>query len=411
MLELVSASRLITGLSGDAPLESPVIAVRNGQIDGIYQGHAPANLADEAARVLDYPGCTLLPGLVDSHVHLSLPGDGTPFEDRMQESDGVLVAGAAFAGQVALDVGVTTARDCGARGDTAFALRRTLQLGYGRSPRLILCGQPITITGGHCWYMGGEADGEDSLRRKVRQLAKDGADFIKVLGSGGGTPHTKPWEPSFHREELVAVVDEAHRMGRKITIHCTCARAMELATEAGTDQIEHASFVLDESGRREYVPAVAEQLAQADVVVTSTLSWCEYLVKAMRARPDRSRAEQEMLDRGESSLEGNLTDMAKLHAAGVRIVAGTDAGWRYTPFDALPAEMALMEQCGLSAMEVIVAATGAAAVAIGIDDHVGMIREGLDADIIAVEGDPLLDMRALRELRLVMQQGRAQYEG
>ena len=183
-------------------------------------------------------------------MHLNLPGNNTPFEETVREPDGVLVASAANAARVALKAGITTVRDTGGRGDTTFQLRRALELGLGRGPRMLLVGQPVTITGGHTWYLGGEADGMDGVRLKVRQLAKAGADWIKVMGSGGGTLNTISYMPSFHREELVAIADEAHRLGRKVTVHCLCAEALENAVAAGVDGIEHAGFIINEAGEQ-----------------------------------------------------------------------------------------------------------------------------------------------------------------
>jgi len=170
----------------------------------------------------------------------------------------------------ALEAGITTVRDVGGARSTVFDLRRALQLGHGHGARILACGQPITITGGHTWYFGGEADGEDALRRKVREMAKLGADFIKVMASGGGTVNTMSWLPSYSRAELTALADEAHRMGRKITAHCLCADATEWVVDAGFDGIEHGGFLVNAAGRQEYVPAVADKVARAGVPVTST---------------------------------------------------------------------------------------------------------------------------------------------
>jgi imidazolonepropionase-like amidohydrolase len=203
---VIRAARLIEG-AGGAPLDAPVIVVRGTRIEAVLQGEPPAAIADEADQVLDFPGCTVLPGLIDMHVHLNLPGDGTPFERAAQQPDGVLGAHTVAAAERALDAGITTVRDCGSRADTAFDVRRAQDLGFVRGARMVLAGPPITVTGGHEWYLGGEADGPEGVRQKVRALVKSGADFIKVLGSGGGTPNTKSWLPSFRPEEFAALVD------------------------------------------------------------------------------------------------------------------------------------------------------------------------------------------------------------
>jgi imidazolonepropionase-like amidohydrolase len=400
---VIRAARLIDG-AGGPPLDAPVIVVRGSRIDEVLQGEPPAALT-EGARVIDLPGATVLPGLIDMHVHLNMPGDGTAADAWMRESDGVLGARAAFAAQTALDAGITTVRDCGSRGDTAFSVRRALALGYGRGARLVLSGSPITITGGHGHFLGGEADGPEGLRHLVRSLVKKEADFIKVLGSGGGTANTISWQPSFRPEEFTALVDESHRLGRPITIHCLNAAASQIAAESGADQIEHAGFILDEYGHQEYVPAVGDQLAAAGVAITPTLAVGGYCVKVMLARETRTPAEDAFLARWETMLDANLSHLARMHAAGVPVVAGTDAGWRFTPFDGLPEEMDLMVAAGLPAMDVIQAATSRAAAVMRRDHEIGTVKPGLAADLIAVPGDPLRDMSALRDLELVMQGG------
>jgi imidazolonepropionase-like amidohydrolase len=404
---LIQADRLIDG-TGGAPLEAPVVVVRGTRIEAVLQGEPPAGLTDEADQVLSFPGCTLLPGLIDMHVHLNQPGDGTPADRWMQEPDGVIGAHSAIAAEAALDAGITTVRDCGSRADTAFHVRRTHDFGYGRGARLVLAGSPITITGGHGWNLGGEADGPEGLRLKVRSLVKSGADFIKVLGSGGGTANTISWLPAFRTEEFAALVDETHRLGRRITIHCLNATTMEQAIDAGADQLEHAWFILDDDGNQEYVPAVADKLAAAGVAITPTLSVGSYCVRAVQDKQTRTAEEEAFLRRWEGMLETNLSHLGRLYEAGVTIVAGTDAGWRFTPFDALPEEIALLHRSGMPAMAAIQAATSRAAAVMGRENEIGSVQGGLQADLIAVHGDPLADLSALRDLRLVMQAGSVQ---
>jgi len=404
---VIRAARLIDG-SGGAPLEAPAIVVRGTKIEAVLQGEPPAGIVDEAQQVLDLPGCTVLPGLIDMHVHLNQPGDGTPADQWMRETDGVIGAHTAVAAQAALDAGITTVRDVGSRADTAFDVRRTHEFGYGRGSRMVLAGSPITITGGHGWNLGGEADGPEGLRYKVRSLVKSGADFIKVLGSGGGTANTISWLPAFRPEEFAALVDETHRLGRKITIHCLNAATMETVIDAGVDQIEHAWFILDDAGHQQYVPAIADKLAAAGVTITPTLSVGSYCARAMKAKQTLTADEEAFLRRWETTLETNLRNLGRLHEAGVTIVAGTDAGWRFTPFDALPEEVSLLCQSGMPAMSAIQAATSRAAAVMGREQEFGSVRPGLEADLIAVQGDPLADIAALRDLRLVMQAGAVQ---
>ena len=158
---VIRARNLFDGLG--ATLADPVVVIKDSRIEGVYQGEAPG---EPDVLPLDFPGATIMPGLINCHNHLNLPGDGTPFEQVVRYSDNVLGMLSERNAGTALRSGVTTLRDCGGRGATTFDLRRAVQAGWIEGPRLVLCGQPITITGGHCWYLGGEADGAEGLREE-----------------------------------------------------------------------------------------------------------------------------------------------------------------------------------------------------------------------------------------------------
>jgi imidazolonepropionase-like amidohydrolase len=403
---VIRADRLIDG-TGAAPVPDAVLVLEQGKVAGVFSGKAPDGLVPADAEVIEAPGCTILPGLIDSHVHMNFPGNGLLLEEVMSEPEGVLVATATFAAGKALAAGVTTVRDTGQLHSTVFQVRRALELGHGAGPRILACGQPITITGGHTWPMGGEADGVDGVRRKVRSMCKLGADAIKVMASGGGTRNTISYLPSFSPAEMAAIVDEAHRMGRKVTAHCLNARSIEIAVESGVDQLEHVGFLVDAAGHQEFDQAVAEKIAEAGVAATSTLAVGGYAVETMKAKPELTPAEQEFLDHWSMMLEDNLNTFSQLHKAGVRIVAGTDAGWRFTPIDGLAEEIRLLARAGLSNMEAIVAATGTATATLGTEDEFGTLRPGLAADVLVVGGDPLADLSALDDVRVVLQGGKA----
>lgn len=401
---LLRAARLFDG-TGAPPVDNAAVLVSETRILSVFIGPVAEDGLPPGTRVLDFPTGTLMPGLIDSHVHLNLPADGTPYLDTVAEGDGVLVANATHNARLALEAGITTLRDTGGRGSTTIELRRALSLGYCVGPTLLVCGQPITITGGHTWQFGGEADGAEGVRAKARQMARLGADFIKVMGSGGGTPGTTSWLPSYTREELAAVADEAHRLGRKVTVHCLCGDSIDCAVDAGVDQIEHAGFLIDAEGRQRFDPVVAEKLARAHIPVTSTLAVGEYILEALRGRDRPTSGEAEYRDFWERMREDNMSQLRALHRAGVPLIAGTDAGWRYTAWDALHGEIRWLHDVGLSSREALAAATGTAAGVLGLGERLGTVREGLAADLIVVDGDPVQDLGALRRLKLVMHNG------
>jgi imidazolonepropionase-like amidohydrolase len=407
---LIRAARLIDGTGAPAVLD-PVVVVEGGLITGIFQGQVPEGAVPAAAQLIDLAGHTLLPGLIDCHVHLNFPGDGTSLEDWMTESDGVLQTFSTIAAQTALRGGITTIRDNGSRGNTTFDLRRAAELSDTPVPRMLLCGQPVTMTGGHTWPLGGEADGVEGVRRRVRQLAKDGADWIKVMATGGGTRNTMSWKASYSVAELAAIVDEAHSLARKVTIHCLSARGIEGAIDAGADQIEHGSFFVDGAGHQEFEPAVAEKMATSGIAVTPTLSVRAFVVRMIESEPDRSPKRQAELDQWRRMLDGGLAQFRRMAQMGITFVAGTDAGWMFSPFNALAEEMALMNEGGIAALDVIAAATGKAASVLGIADRVGQVAVGMEADLISVAGDPLQDLRSLNRVAMVMSRGRLISDG
>ncbi|MBV9811258.1 MAG: amidohydrolase family protein, partial [Acetobacteraceae bacterium] len=163
---VLRADRLLDG-TGAAPIADPHLVIEDGRIVGVHAGGLPQDAVPPETKTLRFPGCTILPGLIDTHVHLNLPGDGSLLETVMRETDGVLLAIAAHTARTALDAGITTVRDVGAARDTVFDLRRAHRMGHGVFASIVAGGQPITITGGHTWPWGGEADGEDGCRRIV----------------------------------------------------------------------------------------------------------------------------------------------------------------------------------------------------------------------------------------------------
>ncbi len=402
MTTLIRAERLIDGTGAD-PVGNATLVIEGGKIAGMLHGDIPDRFAN--AEVLDFPGATVLPGLIDTHVHLNLPGDGSTLEEAMQEAPGVMVATATHGIARALAAGITTVRDVGAYKMTSINLRRAHELGYVTGARVMACGQPITITGGHTWYLGGEADGVEGLRLKVRDMIKQGAEFIKVMGSGGGTIGTASWRPAYSQDEMLALADEAHRNDRMITVHCLCAESIDFAINAGVDQIEHAGFITDARGTQIFDPAVAERLAKSGIPVTSTLAVSGTVLNALSLKDTLTPSEQAMQDRWKIMAADNLSQFIKLSAAGVRFVAGTDAGWRFTTIDSLPLELEMMQAGGYSALEAITAATGEAARVIGLAERTGTLTEGKTADVIVVEGNPLADLDALRDVRLILQDG------
>jgi imidazolonepropionase-like amidohydrolase len=286
-----------------------------------------------------------------------------------------------------LGVGVTTARDLGARGYLAVVVRDAIAAGLARGPRLVVAASPITVTGGHCWFMGGEADTADDIRRRVRTHHKHGADLIKVMSTGGFmTPGSAPWYAQFTTEQLAVVVEEARRVDKPVAAHAHGIEGIRRAVEAGVTTLEHCAFVT-ETNERCFDERLAAMIAEKGIIVCPTIN-----VNAPYV------AELTGISVGQC--------VRPLHEIGVRLIAGTDAGIDNTPHHQYVGGLESLVTLGLKPAEVLAMATTEAAAAIGLETITGRLAPGYDADLIVVDGDPGTDISALGRLRRVIARGR-----
>jgi imidazolonepropionase-like amidohydrolase len=342
----------------------------------------------DQTEVIDLGELTLMPGLVDAHVHLGFDGGPAPVDRMKAESDAEQLILMLHSARELLHAGVTTARDLGARSFLDVAVRDAVARGIADGPRLITAARPLTPTGGHCWFMGGECDTADELRRMVRLHHKMGADVIKVMSTGGFmTEGSAPWFAQFSPAELSAVVAESHRLGKRVAAHAHGREGIAGAVAARVDTIEHCSFA-GEDGKygSDFDPALAEEIAAAGIYVCPTMN--------VHARTLR--------DRFGDALEKVITG---LHSRGVQIIAGTDSGINNCPHGGYVCGLEALVEAGLPTVEVLDAATLRAARALGVDDRTGSITAGKDADIVAVRGDPRQDISALHRVELVVARG------
>jgi imidazolonepropionase-like amidohydrolase len=287
-----------------------------------------------------------------------------------------------------LGVGVTTARDLGGRSYLSVVVRDAVAAGLTRGPRLVVAGPPVTVTGGHCWFMGGEADSEDDLRRMVRTHHKHGADLIKVMATGGFmTRGSAPWYAQFSAAQLAVIVAEAGRVDMPVAAHAHGVEGIRRAVEAGVTTIEHCSWVT-ETNERFFDERVAAEIAGRDIVVCPTISANAPYI-----------AELVGLTVGEY--------VRRMFQMGVRMIAGTDAGIDNNPHHQYAGGLAaLVTLLGFSPAEVIAMATTSAAAVLGLGAVTGRLAAGYEADLIVVDGDPLADITALGRLRRVVARGR-----
>ena len=395
MRTLIYPEWLIDG-TGGAARQACALAFSNDLIEAL--GPSSEIVAREGDTVLRAPGLSLLPGLINIHAHLSLASDNSPFIPYMDAHyDVALGLRAAHNAAASLRAGVTTIRDCGSRGRSVLDLIGARAAGLLDIPRILAAGCALTISGGHMRPFGGEVDGLDGCRQMVRRLVSAGAQFIKMAGSGGGTPGSLTDYPSFSVSEIEATVETAHGLGRRVTVHCTAAAAIERALAARVDSLEHGYFGAP-SNFQAFDQRLADGLAEARISVTPTLQVFRDMAELL---PDGAER-----DFWASRREVLVTNAGRLRQAGVRLTAGSDAGWRFTRFDNYWRELEEMHACGMSPLEVIHAATGAAAEAIGRQEEFGTLRSGLSADLLLVQGNAAENVSALESVRSVYVEGR-----
>jgi imidazolonepropionase-like amidohydrolase len=376
-----------------------LVLVDDGRIAGVEPGAAPA---PEGCQVLEAPGGTVLPGLVDAHVHLCADGtDGTL--DRIGEpSQDAMMAVIEDSLRRHLAAGVTAVRDLGDRRFAVLDWRSSARSRGGVYPAVVAAGPPITSVGGHCANMGGEAAGAGQLQAAVRERADRGVDVVKVMTSGGfATTGTHVMRCQFTLDEVRVVVEEAHAAGLPVTAHAHGLPAVHMAMAAGVDGIEHCSFLTDKG------PSQSEQdlarLAEADTAFCPTLGQAGPLVPT----PNAAALLAKLGMTPEQVLEMGKRRVGQMHAAGVRVVAGTDGGIAAAkPHGLLPVWAAFLVDGGVSTAAALASATSLAAAACGLGDRKGRLRAGYDADLLVVDGDPVADIGALARPVAVFAAGR-----
>jgi imidazolonepropionase-like amidohydrolase len=353
-------------------------------IDG---GHVAAlDGATSAAATLDVSGCTVMPGLIEAHAHLCF--DATPGWKATYDADsaGRMLLRMATNGQRMLRAGITTVRDLGAPTSLSVELREAIASGLVEGPRLLVAGAPITTTGGHCHFMGGEADGELDVRRAVREHLKAGVDWIKVMATGGNmTPRTNTLAPQYTVDELAAIVAEAHRVRRRVTAHAHGIEGIRVCVAARVDMIEHCSF--STPGGMELDPALIAEIAVAGIIVSPTVSI------GFRNWPDDGRKQR------------RAEILQELFRANCQVIMSTDCGIPGVPHEALGGALEVItEAARLTPVQALRLATSRSASLLELHDR-GTIEPGQAADLLVVEGDPTVDLTALNNVRYVFKGG------
>ncbi|MFI6097988.1 amidohydrolase family protein [Lentzea sp. NPDC051213] len=375
------ALRAGRAFDGEHSLAGPVtVLTENGTIKAVEQGHPDV----PGAEIVDLGTATVLPGLIDTHVHLGGDSQNGAL-DRLptftaEQRDEVI--------KDSLDrhlrAGVTTVRDLGDHEWSVVEQRDR------HRQRVLASGPPITSTKGHCWSMGGETAGEDELRRAVRERAEREVDVVKIMASGGfATPGTPVSGCQFTEQEVRVVVEEAHRHGLPVTAHAHSLDAVQRAVAAGVDGIEHCTCLTDKGIQ---VPAqLMDAIAEADIVVCHTLGTV--------GQPPPQLLE--VWAKVGMSYARKVDTAGRMHDHGVKTVSGTDGGISAgKPHGIVGISVTDLVKGGLPNAAALAAATSQAAKALSVSK--GVLKAGWDADIIAVQGDPMRDITALQHVTTVV---------
>ncbi|WP_428407531.1 amidohydrolase family protein [Hyphococcus sp.] len=407
---VVHAGRLLA-VPGGAVTQDQTIVIKDGIVTRVADGFLSATdigaNADDAVAIHDLKNMFVMPGLIDGHVHILSENNPRARLDRVEMSEADLaIAGAGFAKKT-LMAGFTTVRDVGAgSSDAIFALRDGIARGDVAGPRLLASGATISVTGGHgdgtqgytdeiavLLHSKGVCDGVGECRKAVREQVRRGADHIKLTATAGVLSNTAAGlEQQFFDDELKAIMDSAHAMGRKVTAHAHGVNGINAALRAGVDSIEHGTYLDAESIRlfkRNNAYLVPTILAGVTVA-----EWAAD-PESFLLPPQRAKA---------AEVGPKMIDMARrAHEGGVKIAFGTDTGVSKHGENAR--EFALLVEAGLTPMEAIRTATVAGADNLGKSDVLGTIAPGKYGDLVAVEGDPLADITELEDIDFVMKEG------
>ena len=381
-------------------LTDQVIWIEGQRIKAIGKASEISPRLPASTKTIDLSNVTVLPGLIDCHTHLTM----TPYDSGpagMRESYPRQALTGARNARVTLEAGFTTVRNVGANGYSDIALRDAINAGDVPGPRMLASGPALSITGGHAdnnflapqynWSDDGVADGVAGVTLKVRQDIKYGADVIKFMATGGVLSEgDNPALAQYSPEEMKAIVDTAHGLGRKVAAHAHGATGIKYAVLAGVDSIEHGSYINDED---------IQLMKEHGTYLVPTVyleDWLTENVQSLGLTPS-------MIEKAKTLLPIAQEHLSHAFKSGVKIAFGTDAA--VYPHGLNAHEFGKMVSMGMTPLQSIQAATVNAADLIGWTDRVGTIEPGKFADMIAVQGDPLADVRVLENVHFVMKGG------
>jgi len=371
------------------------IVVEDGRIAEIVGRDEPIP-SDE--MVFDHGESILFPGLIDTHCHLCLPGDGTMADAHLSSaSPATLVNTGVVNARRALSAGITSLRDLGSPYDMAFVVRRTIGEPGSHAPRIFAAGAPLTIPSGHLAAFGGTVDGLAAIERRIELLVEAGADVIKVIASDSGGPKQDSRLP-FSPSALALIVRIAHRFHLPVAAHVTSPAAIAACIKAGVDGLEHVGFWEGNSAPT-FRPDLATAMEQQGIYIAPTI---QAIYRTAKELKDQTEADRQ---RREKTFSDTIKMVRHLLEYNLRFVSGTDAGWLLNPFGDLPLGLELMVEIGMSNADALAMATVTAAAALGMKERLGRLGPRMEADILVLPGSPLDRIDNLRLVEAVYSAG------
>jgi imidazolonepropionase-like amidohydrolase len=395
---LITADRLWDG-TGSPTLVRPVLRVAEDKIDSVERALLPP--ATCAGERVDFPGCTILPGLIDTHVHLvmsALPTNEEIIAQVTSETDEQLLARVEINARAALMAGLTTVRDCGGTKTHVQEIRDRIRRGVITGPDILACGSPITTSRGHCHWLGLVADTYDDVERAAQRMLAENADFLKVMATGGNmTASSDPMRAQYDARTLARIADIGRAANKHAAAHVLSRSALPAVVAARFRTIEHCDWRVEEF-RYEFDPELAKRIVDQNQFVGLTMSGL-----ARRAfLPQVKQFDISPVQR----LDARFACERQMIEFGIRYTIHSDAGVRLCPIERFALGLRAAEvELRLTPAEILRAVTSSAAEAICLPDR-GVLQAGKRADLIVVEGDPLRDLACLENVRAVMKAGR-----
>lgn len=362
-------------------LEGQALVLEGNRIKEVLPvGQLPT---EHELQVLDADGCTVMPGMIDCHVHICSSGAADGSKEAM-DPDAMIALRAAHHAKTLLNAGFTTIRNMGTKHQVDISVKQAIDRGFIVGPRIITSGEMLTMTGGHGWTMGRQVDGPDEARKAAREQLRAGAEVIKIMATGGVmTPGVEPGSPQLTIEEMHAAVEEAHKAGRKTATHAQGTIGIKNAILAGLDTIEHGIFLDDE---------VIQMMLDRGVALVPTLVAPYHIVRGGLAAGIPAYA----VEKANRVIKAHGESFRMALRAGVTIAFGTDCGTPLNVPGINALELQLMVEAGMTSQQALLSVTGVAAQVCDRDQQIGTLTPGKFADVLVVKGNLLDDVKLLQ---------------